>query len=295
MRIIKTTMLFVLVALLLQSCYKEDDITADLDQPHYVLPKSDHPLDIALNKFKAETKANVLYTYKPVDHTWNLTRKIDSDFVQQSDKDVVLESWNEIKAMWLNHYNEAFIKEYVPYKIFLSDTLKLNTTNGITMHNTLSAFNYIAFGNVNSDYALMDNDQKNVLKGQYHGEFFANYLYRYDRIMITESFFKESKEEFYDTNLKQLLTEQEKKDKVKPDPKEYGFWHQEDDGNNYTVMSPSKIDDVNQFVNMITSYTQEELDLLMVGYPKLETKYNIIIQDIKDNFNIDLQVIGNDK
>jgi hypothetical protein len=289
-------MLFVLVALLFQSCYKEDDINADLGTPHYQLPQSDHALDIALNKFKDEVKSNVLYAYKPVDYKWNLTRNLDVEFIKQANKNDVLESWNSIQGLWLNYYSIEFIKEYIPYKIILSDTLKQFKSDGkIQIHNTFSGLNYMAFGKVNSDYKLMDNDSKNIIKGEYHGEFFGNYLYKYERIKIIENFFKVTTDEFYEANLQQFRTEQEIKDRVEKDPKEYGFWEQKDDGFSYTVMSPSKIEDVTCFIKMITSHTKEELELLMVGYPKIQSKYNIIIQDIKDNFNLDLQSIGNDK
>lgn len=80
------------------------------------------------------------------------------------------------------------------------------------------------------------------------------------------------------------------------DSKKLGFWVQDPStSSSYTYMAPRKDGDISQFIEMITSHSEQEIMPKMEGYPVLYNKYVILTNFFKSEYGLDLQAIGNNK
>lgn len=286
--------IFALVAISFLWGCEEDKIQAETDTPRYVVKDGDHPAEKYIYNFYNQYGSYILVDFKPIDYTWNLTRIMPVRMIKQPDKDVIMNGINMMEKVWKQFYSDSFIKSKFPYKIILADTIydDSNIAKGSQVVNCYTGINYLAIGNIHAGVESLSVSDLNALKGEINGDFWGLYLYKYNMIDVPDAFFNASGADLYDTDLNKFLTEEDVANKVKIDPKDYGFWAIKDNGNSDQSMAPSKEEDVACFVKMICSTPKAQITQMMVSYPKLREKYNSLCSFILTQYKIDIQAIG---
>lgn len=287
------SMVFGLV--LLAGCQKEDSLNAALDKPRYILQPGDNATDQFIYQFYQDYGTYILYNYDSLDYQWNLTRIMDLEFVIQKDKELVLKGIQTMKKVWIDFYPADFVKQFFPYKIILADTIWDSSSSIIPRHDAccFSAINYVAFGRVHEDVDAISSDSLKTISGVVNGIFWGQYLAKYNRVSIPQQLYQVSGDEYYNENLQNYRTPEEIENNVRLDPRKYGFLEEVYDGLDETVKTPTYEEDVEMFVRYITSHTEEEMIVLMNGFPKLQDKYHILKVFILDTYGVDIQSIGN--
>lgn len=295
---IKYFSILIFLVILITGCYKTDDINSELGEP--ILEPKDNPsdpVDHYIFEFYTRYGSFIQYDYDTTDYQWNInTRSINTHHLQD-DKIILNEGLKYLNKALFSQYDENFKQKYFPTKIFLADSIK-TYIEGVKIADNISNYGYsnLSVGRIRAGLNELDSDSLSIIKGKINADFWAGYLFINERFNLPYNYYKIS-EEYYEAN---LLNLEENEDKNGPDvdTKQYGFWEnnnspRENERPDKNWFAPDQQIDIWQFINMITSHTKEEMDNLMSGYNMMKDKYNIIIDYVKENYNVDLQEIGN--
>ena len=285
------TVICLLLAVGLSGCYKEDVITSELGVDNLKPIDSSDPLDHYIYEFFNQYGSYVLYEYDTLNYKWDFNTLKHVSFVQQKDKAVLLKGIQHMEDAFVKLYSEDFRKKYLPVKILLADSINDTESNGQLNKFSESATAYLAIGRLHVGIEDISTEEFNQSKAAINYDFWMGYLMANGKLSIPASFYKPS-EGLYHVDLKALS---ENAGNPSIDPKKYGFWADQNgkpNGTYFHFWTPNEDQDVEQFFEKILSHTQEEMIQMMEGYPKLQDKYNILVSQIQNQFQFDIQSIG---
>ena len=226
-------LIYILLGVFLSSCYKEENIEGEEDEPKYKVEDSEDPLDHFIYGFYHDYGVFILYDYEEVDYRWNMSTVLDVELIKQTDKVTLNEGLAYLDNVLFQYYTDDFKKHYFPFKILLPIPTLIGASRW---------------------------------RGKVQAAFWANFLYNNEMMDLPEAFWNIS-EDYYGGNLKLV----DGNSGLKPDEidmKKYGFWDRDrtaDNGTNY-CMAPNKTLDINQFIDMVTTHTTAEMEALIAPY-----------------------------
>lgn len=292
----KTDLIYILLGFLLVSCYKDENIKGEESQPKYKVEDSDEPVDHFIYQFYQNYNAFILYDYERVDYVWNMSTILDVKLVKQENKATLNEGLKYMENILFKYYSDDFKKHYFPFKILMADSVQVAKSATWYKDEPASAgLSFLGIGKIRSGISEISSDSLLFLKGKVNAALWGNFLYNNEMIDFPEAYWKVSSE-YYSTNLKLV----DGNNTLKPDQvntKKYGFWDRDrtkDSGNIY-CMAPDRTVDISQFIDMITTHTAVEMEALVAPYDRLKDKYHLLINQIKDEYGVDIQAIGNKK
>lgn len=276
-------------ALLTVSCYKEDPLTPDIDEPQYVIEDSDDPTQHYMYTFLQETGVYILTEYSDVDYLWNVS-SISNYEITRIDPAVRDMAVAYTRQVLTDVYAPAFAKQYFPLKILLAGRISdtISYTEGADDLICGYGRSYIAIGQLREDL-LSSKSNTEILSdlGKINGIMWGNFIYANDLISIPESFFSQS-EQYYEQNLKSLIVDGDAEAAIRS----VGMWFY-GEYDDYYAMAPDQAGDIAGFVEMILTHTEEEMKAEMEGYDILLVKYNALIDAVENASGINLQELGN--
>ena len=86
-------LIYILLGVFLSSCYKEENIEGEEDEPKYKVEDSEDPLDHFIYGFYHDYGVFILYDYEEVDYRWNMSTVLDVELIKQTDKVTLNEGW----------------------------------------------------------------------------------------------------------------------------------------------------------------------------------------------------------
>lgn len=292
----KTGLIYILMGFLLVSCYNDENIKGEESQPKYIVEDGDEPVDHFIYQFYQKYDAFILYNYESIDYIWNMSTLLDVKLVKQENKAILNEGVKYMDKVLFKYYTDDFKKRYFPFKILMADSVQVAQSAVWYKDETACAgLSYMGIGKIRSGISEIAPDSLVFLRGKMHATLWGNFLYNNEMIDFPEAYWKISSE-YYGTNLKQI----DGNSSLKPDQvdtRKYGFWDRDrtrDSGNSY-CMAPNRTQDISQFINMITTHTAAEMEALIAPYDRLKDKYYLLINQIKDEYGVDIQAIGNEK
>lgn len=278
-----------LLSLLITSCYKEDKIESELGKPRHEIEFKDNPIDKYIYEVFTETDVAILYNFSELDYKWNLGSSSLSQYLLnlQENREILNDGIKYLDRVLIGNYDTKFKKNYFPLNILLCDSIRLvNRKENLPI---LTGRNYLAIGQINNSLKTKTAQELANLKGVINGELWGYTIYNNGLMTFPADFFAPC-EEMYGLKIGS------KTENPDFDSKKLGFWIQDPStSSSYTYMAPRKDGDISQFVQMITSHSEQEIMSKMEGYPVLYNKYVILTNYFKTEHGVDLQAIGNNK
>ncbi len=289
-------LIYILLAVLLISCYKEEAIEGEVEEPKYKVEDSEEPLDHFIYQFYQKYGVFILYDYEWTDYKWNMSSTLTVDLIEQPSKTALNEGLTYMDKVFFKYFTDDFKKHYFPFKILMADSLYIVKSGTVYLDEPATAgLSFLGFGRIRPGISEISADSLRELKGKVQAVFWADFLYNNDMLKLSDAFWNVSND-YYGINLKQV----DGNNTLKPDeidPKKYGFWDRDrlsDYGTSY-CMAPSKTLDLSQFVYMITTHTAEEMAALIAPYDRLKDKYYLLVNRLSEVYGVDIQAIGNDQ
>ncbi len=271
-----------LAALCLSSCYKEAPVTAEKDAPKYTLEDSSDPARHFIYEYYNNTGVFILDQYEDVDYMWNIS-SMSSYRLKRIEPEILEDAVGYLDDVLLSCYPDEFARKYLPMQIFLADSVqhKDYTTDAFVDMPCICGRGYVAIGQLRKDNFPMDAGQKLANTGKIHGRIWGNFICQNGLVTLPDGFFSPS-ENYYTQRVSNM------------DIKSIGLWDY-DELNYLSNMAPDRYGDIADFVEMITTHSEEEMKEAMKGYENLQIKYSILLSTVREQCGVDLQAIGNDK
>ena len=288
-------LLYISITFFFSSCYQEEDITGEQGIPKYKVEDSSDPTDHFIYGFYQKYNSFILYKYENVDYMWNMSSILPVNLVRQTERTCLNEGVQFMERAFFKYYADQFKKDYFPFKILMADSVQVVKSGTLYPNEPATAgISFMSIGNIREGISGISKDSLIYLRGEINAVYWANALYDNDRITLPEAFWNIS-EDYYGINLKNL-DENENIAAPDIDVKKYGFWEQSPESVNpkYYCMAPKQTLDLYQFIKMMTTHTQAEMEALIAPYSKLKDKYYLLVNRLKNVYGVDIQAIGND-
>ncbi|MDR2414829.1 MAG: hypothetical protein LBD64_07595 [Odoribacteraceae bacterium] len=295
-----------IAVLSLVSCYDEPALLAEPGQPRYIIEDSTDPLDHAIYEIYRETGVHILYEYQLNDYLWDLgsLRNSSNRLTAQGDRAVLLDGIAYLDKILFGIYPDSFKRSFFPIKIFLADSIDLAGTSSKEDLISASGREYIAIGRLRAGAIPSTAAELREATGTINAYLWANIIIK-NRLLLLPETFAELSNAFYGQNYRYVKSQQQGVAIANiPYPTreqlmDEGFWNI--DPNNTLnlpiptsyAMMPTYEGDIYQFIETIITHDEAELLAIMEGHLKIKTKYDILLQAIKEQCGIDLQAIGN--
>lgn len=277
-------------------CYKSDTVTSELGTNPIKLKPSEDKLDNLIYEFYQSSNSVILYNYNVVDYKWNWKRSFDT-LIIQTNRDYLFNGVKYLNKIFGDLYTKEFKQKNFPPEIFLADSVNYKGIQKVLDEICLVGNKHLEIGRIRDGIDKLSNEDLLKAKGEINGYFWGKYMFNNKKIVIPESFFEVGKDK-YSQNLLYTGVFPENAGKKFEDIeiRDYGFWSidPKTSNDNYK-MTPKKDVDVYQYISIITTTDYETLKPILDRFPKLKMKYTILVNYIRDKFNIDIQEIGNKK
>ncbi|MCT4647730.1 MAG: hypothetical protein N4A74_22265 [Carboxylicivirga sp.] len=273
-----------LFPLLHVSCYEEEILNVEPGKPLYEVKDSDDPLDHQIYDLYKRFNTIIRYDFDDQEVKYNVVKSLTADDISgivelQEDKAILLDGVEFVEQIFLTTYSGLIDNSWLPFKILLAK--KINEENEwVGLRENLDAYagiNILVVGNITSDLKELSSAQIKKAKEAIHGNFWGVYLFKNERIQIPESFFEVSDGKYGDST---------------DDPNAEGFWYINDVFEVWGNYGPDRDMDVRQFFGKIITTPYEDLKEILEANPKLKTKYTILVNHMKSEYDLDIQAIG---
>lgn len=285
-----------LVALLLSSCAKKEDvlISSENVEDTYILPQGNHDYDPYIQRYYDQYGSFLLYKFSKRDAFWSVTTAIESYKLLEADENFVGPQLELLQQSFFRFYEESTLKKFLPIKVLLCSSLTIGTAtqqiDALFLGPTNIVAGYQTFA-VNWGNDRVDNmtvQQKNTFKG--------NVNYSFLRMMDLSG--KMSKSDSF-KNTSDYITPLTQATIAERNVR--GFL--------VTGAIPGTTTDWNSYLSVIVNNSYETLidpnvsvkDVTSRGILSpikdrdglIRKKYQLMIDHYKQNYQIDLQRIGN--
>lgn len=285
MKILYNSLICLIVALSLHSCYDDENLNEPDKGVPYPIEDSSDPLDHEVYEVYNKYHSIVRYVYSDTEVNWNMIKASLADnnsfrVTRQEDRDVLLKGVKFVEDVFLKVYEGKLPKNWMPFKILLAENIDLNDEFMGWLPNkpAASGLNFLMVGNIKDGIDALSDEEKQKAKEAIHGRYWGNYLYGNERIDVPYQFFEVSKDK-YDWETEDCFAD--------------GFWGLNEDYSAWGNYCPNKELDIQQFFGKIVSTPYSELKPILDANEKLKLKYDILVTYVMSEFGIDIQAIGN--
>ena len=276
------TLLILLGLFLCVACNKDDEageITSM--RPEYNLPQGKSEADAKILDIYNKYGSYIVYEYTDLDFYYEIENNYIYTLPNPKDVNSMMELLDET---WLQFYSDKFLKKYLPYTIFLTDSLRYDEWEEPIVTGTTS----MAIAQCNANIKTMTSDAKNEFKT------FIQMIAWYH--WIGNSNFK-GPESFY-----KVSTYDKAADTENPDSPNYarargfiagemGEWEWSDNVDWETKKLNPQTDFESFIINMVCLTDEQwENDL---KWELVKQKYDILKKYFMDEYQIDITKIGN--
>lgn len=265
----------------------EDEEIGDIPSltPEYALPQGNSPADDRIVALYNKYGTYVLYDYLVTDLKWMQTdvNNTWNDYTYTSPEPRYAGNMLDLlDKIWFRFYPEEFHKKFMPYKIFLTSTLSYKDREGVVRnYNSRVVRTQMVISNCSEFLTTMSNETKLMLKRDVQSQLWGSWLGKFN---IPKAFYKVS-------NYNGLASS---------DPTNWNYARErgfviDHDGKEWstTGYNPtlSENADLDSFLSGMRNRTSEQWaeDL---KYPLVKEKYDILRNYFLDNFDFDIQAIG---
>ncbi len=279
----RTTNLFIAVVILALSlgCKKETPLgpAAEL-KPDYVIPQGQSPADNRIVDLHQRYGTYFLYNFTTADFRWNqVIKRTAAIQATPGDPAFVGQALDLLDQVWLKFYPEAFLKEKMPYKVFLSATINSTPTVLTQAH---AGTDNIAVGYVNSSLATANAAFKLTYKNKIN-EVFIEHLLSKGSLELPSTFFDVSN---YNVNVVSTTTDANYF-------KTRGFVKTTTSSLASTATERSQANDIKDFLMTIVITNNATWNSTMNTFPLIKRKYDILTEFMMTRYGIDLKEIAN--
>lgn len=300
---------FLLSGTIAAACNKDNNPpTASVKTPmRYQLPQGNAPFDPVILDLYKRYDTYILYKFSDVDFnyqfSYNLAEppvgngngKAGPVVIRTADSAGILPALDFMQQYWFSFYPEEFKKKYLPQKILLAAEMYNSRWTGATKtYDTprvnqltvpIEGVDHITLPKIDQDFAALPLDEKIRLKGNLNRVFLKHLMYPLVSTVPAvlpqpDAFFKVSD---YGASI------------TAANKYKYGFLNFHHQAAN---RAPDPMFDLIAYLDTICTKPKAALDAWMLN-PKVDSsgltrmKYNILIKHFKDNYNVDIQAIGN--
>ncbi|MCR9012010.1 putative zinc-binding metallopeptidase [Gabonibacter chumensis] len=250
------------------ACYacSEDNIKPELD--FNVEPELSNatPLDKKIADFYKKYDTYIAYSYTSAEINWNWDSYYNYVYSFPENTDYAEKLLDFVQEKVLVKYSDEMLKEFLPYRIYLTDTL-WETKNKKTQRYGLIGVNSYIWGGAGSKSFPAKTKLKAAMQ-ELH-ECVASGLIAKTTVLPEEFYSVSTYEAEVITNDKLMW--------------ERGYiWRN-------SRLQPTKEQDFYKYVGWFAGTTKEEATALCDQYPLIKKKYAYLVQYFKDNFDIDLE------
>lgn len=284
-------------AVLLSGCYDEGKLTPSPEpEPVTRIPQGNHDYDNNIVALHDKYKVELLYKFEPRDVYWQINQWIGPDSPTashrtleaiQAEEEYVKPIVDFMENQFFAFYPDTLLQRCLPLRFFLCSALnKINSSAVVTAkHNCIlkSGTSYIAVNHANAEFASMSVADKNTFKKDLHIAL-RDYIHDKGFILQSDAFLSISD---YTSVTAALMYSK-------------GL---------LSTASSNRDNDWKAYLEAAMSFTYDELMAAETSTAThkgilnpikdvnglIRIKYDIITQYYRDNFNLDLQAIGNAK
>lgn len=289
----KYRLIFIFLSLVLwASCYDEDAPTpTEAPEFNYTLPQGNHDYDTKIVNWFDRCGFYILYKYDPRDVYWSIrhwletgvTELAGSKFkIEPADEEYVGGLLDVLERRFLSFYPDTLLKRCMPLKVLFGS----NLVDGFYgKQNVRFGLDFMLLDGADKDFELRSPHQIDLLKDTMNISFMS-YLTSRGKVTKPEEFFELSSYKENSVNKEDMYA-------WGYVATSYGKKGKDDDWNEYlkaiiknpyTYLSAEPEDGDTSFKGIL--HKKKDVNELIVQ------KYNIIIQYFKQEYNIDLQKIG---
>lgn len=169
-------LIYILLGVFLSSCYKEENIEGEEDEPKYKVEDSEEPLDHFIYGFYHDYGVFILYDYEEVDYRWNMSTVLDVELIKQTDKVALNEGLAYLDNVLFQYYTDDFKKHYFPFKILLADSVQV-FKNGVWYPDepATAGLSFLGIGRIRNGIGEIPADSLLELRGKVQAAFWANF------------------------------------------------------------------------------------------------------------------------
>ena len=254
----------------------------------YVLPQGHSSADDRIVEVFDKWGTYILYEYTDADLRWLQVDVNDQwNGYEYTDPDTLYvdEMMDFLQKAWFDFYPDSFHQAFMPKKVFLTSELKfVDDYMGELFYDAQMSGTQIVISHCNESLVEMTDAEKRVLKNQLQSALWGAWLNDF-----------EIPEAFYEVSSYSMVASSNPSDWNYA--REMGFIADEG-GSEWSTMDPypsttlNKNWDLQSFLIALRNRTEEEWaeDLT---YPLVKQKYDILRNYFQENFQFDIQKIGN--
>lgn len=283
------------IALLIgcMSCGKErEEVTVSpKKETFYELPQGHAAYDQQILDWHRKYNTYILYRFQEKDYRYGISGFYDYPLLMRTADTMALPAATAfLKNYWFDFYNDAFLKQFLPFKIMLAGLMwETNGTDTIkTPYNSLLlGYDYILLPKTDTAFTRLTPSARNSLKVELNLLFMERIFYvsgvSFPRLHEPPAAF------FEVSNYKERYVGEDE---------QYANGFLSLGGQSGQTRPPAQMMDFVDYLHMIFSNTKQKLDQTLLS-PKTDTnglirrKYNILIRFFKDTFGVDIQAVGN--
>lgn len=275
------------------SCGKErEEVTlSPKKETFYELPQGHAAYDRQILDWYQKYNTYILYRFEEKDYRYGISGFYDYPWlIRTADTAALTAATAFLQHYWLDFYNDAFLKQYLPFKIMLAGLMwETNGTDTIKTPVTslLLGYDYILLPKIDTAFTRLTARERNALKADLNLLFMERIFYvsgiSFPRLHEPPAAF------FEVSDYKERYVGEEEKHAN-------GFLSL--GGQNGQTRPPERMMDFVDYLRMIFSNTKQTLDQTLLS-PKTDTnglirrKYDILVRFFKDTFGVDIQAVGN--
>lgn len=271
----------ILASILYLGCQKETPLGAPTElEPIYTLPQGKSSADNRIVELKQRYGTYFLYDFTVADFRWNLVGKRPATYqATTGDPAFVGQALDLLDQVWLKFYPDAFLKEKMPFKIFLADSVYSGTNKVLTPAH--AGTDNIAVGYVNETLPTRNAAFKLTYKNQINSVFMEQLLSK-EVLELPTTFFDVS---IYNVNVVSTTTDANYF-------KTRGFV-KSISSLATTAAERNKATDVRDFLTEIVKTNNATWNSTMNTFPLIKRKYDILTEFMMTRYGIDLKQIAN--
>ena len=292
---------------LITSCRKDNNPpeVSQKSDTRYQLPQGNASFDTDILNFFHTYNTYILYKFSDIDFNYQFSFNLATPpigslnaytgpvVMRGGDSIAIQSALDFMNQYWFSFYPEDFKKKYLPQKILLAGLIYATRYNGTTkIYDTprvnpyiipVEGVDHITLPKIDTAFNSYSLASKLLLKAQLNKIFLKHLMYPIINtvpapVPLPADFFKVS-----DYSLGSITSAQRYK---------YGF------DTLVAGKSPSPITDIIAFLDTICAKPKAALDAYMLN-PKVDSlgltkrKYDLLVNYFKNNYNVDIQAIGN--
>ncbi|MVT10346.1 putative zinc-binding metallopeptidase [Chitinophaga tropicalis] len=300
--------ILVFTAVLFSACKKEEALTPS-ESLAYTLPQGNHSYDTLIMDYYNKYGTYMLYKFTDRDAYWtpsgwknaaydSVTRNWSSGFlVQQSGEQYVAKQLDVIGRLWFRFYSDKFLQEFLPAKVLLCssvDSVYLGfdfTTTPVTfLKKDKEVYAWYSYDNISVSFGNMNVENISALDS-------AAFIWKTSKIFMEQIFARKSVSPVVEfTRITSYTTAFASQATAYTNGSISTYWSatQQNDWNAYmlamvtcseTMLKTAEANTISSFKGILNSTKDTN--------GRIRQRYNIVRNYFINNYNVDLQAIGN--